>query len=126
MLGHGRCLESRICIRQNALVQHQRRSAGQDSERAPQHQQAVHEINDLVAVSADEDERRKLRLQCTAIKRSASTVKFAPPTKNVKRTARGVILAAEPGPSGSRNADIASIDRLEGGPAALRSWIGIW
>ena len=38
-----------------------------------------------------------------------------PPAKLVKRTARGVVLAAEPGPSGRRNADIAATGVAEGG-----------
>ena len=40
--------------------------------------------------------------------------------------ARGVVLAAEPGPSGWRNAYIAAIGRCEGGPAVMREWIGTW
>ena len=39
---------------------------------------------------------------------------------------RGVVLAAEPGPGGWRNADIAAIGKAEGGPAVLREWIGTW
>ena len=35
-------------------------------------------------------------------------------------------MAAEPGPSGWRNSDIAAIGRSEGGPAVLREWIGTW
>ena len=38
--------------------------------------------------------------------------------------ARRVVLAAERGPSGWRNADIAAIGRSEGGPAVLREWRG--
>ena len=34
------------------------------------------------------------------------------------------MLAAEPGPSGQRNADIAAIGRSEGEPAVLREWMG--
>ena len=34
---------------------------------------------------------------------------------------RGVVLAAEPGSSGWRNADIAAVGR-----SMLRDWIGIW
>ena len=34
------------------------------------------------------------------------------------------MLAAEPGPSGWRNGDIAAIGRSEGGPAVLRDWMG--
>ena len=40
--------------------------------------------------------------------------------------ARGVVLAAEPGLSGWRNADIAAVGRSEGGPAVLRDWMGTW
>ena len=36
------------------------------------------------------------------------------------------MLAAEPGPSGWRNADMAAIGRSEGGPAVLRDWVGTW
>ena len=44
----------------------------------------------------------------------------------MKRMARGVVLATEPGPSGWRKADIAAIGRLEGRPAVLREWMGTW
>ena len=40
----------------------------------------------------------------------------------VKRMARGVGLEAESGPSHWRNADIAAIGRLDGGPGVLRDW----
>ena len=36
------------------------------------------------------------------------------------------MLAAKPGPSGWRNADIAAVGRSEGGLAVLRDWIGTW
>ena len=49
-----------------------------------------------------------------------------PPAKLVKRMARGVVLAAGPGPSGWRNAAIAAIGRAEREPAVLREWIGTW
>ena len=53
--------------------------------------------------------------------------KFSPPPAMlVKRMARGVVLAAEPSPSGWRNADIAAIGRSEGGPAVLPEWMGTW
>ena len=64
-------------------------------------------------------------MQCAAIKQAA--VKFTPPLLElVKRMARGVVLAAEPGPSSWRNADIAAIGRTEGQPAVLREWMGTW
>ena len=47
---------------------------------------------------------------------------LAPPAKLVKRMARGVVLAAEPGPSCWRNAGTAAI----GGLAVLREWMGTW
>ena len=47
----------------------------QDLQKAPQNQQTADEINDLVAASVNEDERRKLRMQCAAIKHRAA--KFA-------------------------------------------------
>ena len=60
-----------------------------------------------------------------AIKQVA--VKFSPPpAKLVKRTARGVVLAAEPGPSRWRNADIAASRCTEGGPPVLLEWMGTW
>ena len=63
-------------------------------------------------------------MQCAAVKQAAA--KFAlPPAKLVKRMARGVALAAESGPSGWRNADIAAIGRAEGGTKpVLREWTG--
>ena len=45
---------------------------------------------------------------------------------NGQELARGVVLAAEPGPSGWRNADIAANRRSEGGPTVPRDWIGTW
>ena len=57
----------------------------------------------------------------------SSTAKFAPPpAKLVKIMARGVVLAAEPGSSGWRNADIAATGRAEEGLAVLHEWIGTW
>ena len=43
----------------------------------------------------------------------------------MNRMARSV-LAAEPGPSGWRNADIAATWRSEGGAAVLGEWMGTW
>ena len=64
-------------------------------------------------------------MQCAAIKQAA--VKFTHPLSElVKRMARGVVLAAEPGPSSWRNADIAATGRTEGEPAVLREWMGTW
>ena len=65
------------------------------------------EINDLVAVTADEDEQGTIRMQSAVIKQSAAN--FAPPPpKIVKRMVCGVILAAEPGPSDWINADTSN------------------
>ena len=64
-------------------------------------------------------------MQYAAIKQAAAKF-LPPPAKLVKRMARCVVLAAEPGASGWRNADIAAIGRSEGGPPALRDWIGTW
>ena len=36
------------------------------------------------------------------------------------------MLAADPGPSGWRNADIAAMGRSDGGLAVLRDWMGTW
>ena len=50
------------------------------------------------------------KTKCAAIKQAA--VKFTlPKAKLVKRMARGFVLAADPGPSSWRNADIAAIGR---------------
>ena len=69
------------------------------------------EINDLVAVTADEDEQGKIRMQSAVIKQSAAN--FAPPPpKIVKRMVCGVILAAEPGPSGWVHADTSSFGSI--------------
>ena len=82
-------------------------------------------MHSLVAVDADDQEKLKIKMQCAAVKQVAA--KFAPPpAKLVKIMARGVVLAAEPGSSGWRNADIAAIGRSEEGPAVLREWIGTW
>ena len=77
----------------------------------------------MVAVDTDEHEIALIEMPCAAVKQAAA--KFTPLlAKLVKRMARGVVLAAEPGPSGRRNADIAAIGRAEGRPAVLREWIG--
>ena len=92
---------------------------------APQNTQTAAEVHSLVAVETDEHEIARIKMQCAAVKQG--TAKFAPPpVKLVKRMARWVVLAAEPGPSGWRHADIAAIGRLDRGPAALREWIGTW
>ena len=39
---------------------------------------------------------------------------------------QGVVLEAEPGPSGWRNAHIAANGRSEGGPPVQRDWLGTW
>ena len=97
----------------------------QTSVRAPQNTQAAAEVHSLVAVVTDEHETARIKMQCAAVKQAAA--KFTlPPAKLVKRMARRVVLAAEPGPSGWRTADIAAIGRSEGGPAVLREWIGTW
>ena len=78
-----------------------------------------------VAVDSDEHEILPIKMQCAAVKQAAA--KFTPPpAKLVKRMARGVVLTAEPEPSGWRNADIAAIGKFEGGPAVLRERIGAW
>ena len=97
----------------------------QTSVRAPQNTQTAAEVHSLVAVDTDEHEIARINMQCAAVKLAAA--KFSlPPAKLVKRMATGVVLAAEPGPSGWRNADTAAIGRAEGGPAVLRDWIGTW
>ena len=88
----------------------------QTSVRAPQNTQTAAEVHSLVAVDTDEHEIARIKMPCAAVKQAAS--KFTPlPAKLVKRGARGVVLAAEPGPSGGRNADIAAVGSAEGGPA---------
>ena len=97
----------------------------QTNTRAPPNLQSGAEVHSLVAVDTDEQEIARIKMQCAAIKQAA--VKFSlPPAKLVKRMDRGVVLAAEPGPSSWRNADIAAIGRTEGGPAVLRGWMGRW
>ena len=94
----------------------------QTSVRAPQNTQTAAEVPSLVAVDTDEHEITRINMQCAAVKQAAA--KFTPPpAKLVKRMAR---LAAEPGLSGWRNADIAAVGRSEGGPPVLREWIGTW
>ena len=93
--------------------------------RAPPNTQTAAEVHSLVAVDTDEREIARIKMQCVAIKQAA--VKFSPPpAKQVKRMARGVVLAAQPGPNSWRNADIAAIGRTKGGPAVLREWMGTW
>ena len=93
--------------------------------RSPQNTQTAAEVHSLVAVDADEHEIGRIKMQCTAIKQAA-TKYSPPPAKLVTRMAREVVLAAEPGPSGWRNADTVATGRDEGGPAVLRDWIGNW
>ena len=45
---------------------------------------------------------------------------YAPTSEVGETRGQGVVLAAEPGPSTWRNADIAAIGRTERGPAVLR------
>ena len=83
--------------------------------RAPQNTQTASEVHSLVAVDTDEHEITRIKMQCAAVKREVG-----------ETNGQGVVLAAEPGPSGWRNADIAALGRAEGGPAVLREWIGTW
>ena len=97
----------------------------QTSVRAPQNTQTAAEVHSLVAVETDEHEIARIKMQCAAVRQAAA--KFVPsPAKLVRRMARGVVLAAEPGPSGWRNADMTAVGRAEGGPAVLREWMGTW
>ena len=89
--------------------------------RAPQNLQSAAEVHSLVAVETDEHKIARIKMQCSAITQVAAI--FSSP---VKRMARGVVLAAEPGPSSWRNAAIAAIGHSVGGPAVLRDWIGTW
>ena len=69
----------------------------QTNARAPQNRQTAAEVHSLVAVDVDDQEKLNIKMQCAAVKQAAA--KFAPPpAKLVKRMARGVVLAAEPGP----------------------------
>ena len=62
-----------------------------------------------------------------ALQNKQAAIRFKPPlAKLTKRMERRASLAAEPGPSGWRNVDIAAKGRGEGGPAVPRHWIGIW
>ena len=93
----------------------------QTSVRALQKTQTAVEVHSLVAFHTDEHEIARIKMQCAAVKQAAA--KFTPPpAKLVKRIARGVVLAAQPGPSGWRNADITAIGRAKWGPAVLREW----
>ena len=84
----------------------------QTNTRAPPNIQTAAEVHSLAAVETDEQETVRIKMQCAAIKQAA---------KLVKRMARGVVLAAEPG---WRNADIAVSSRSEGRPAVLRECVG--
>ena len=95
----------------------------QTSVRAPQNLQTAAEVHSLVAVETDEHAIARIKVQRAAIKQAAT--KFSlPPAMLVKRMAGGAVLAA--GPSGSSNADIATVGRSEGGPAVLRDWMCTW
>ena len=88
----------------------------QTNTRAPPNIQTAGDVHSLVAVDTDEQEIARIKMRCAAITQAA--VKFAPPPANlVKRIARRVVLAAEPGSSTWRNADIAATGRTEVGPA---------
>ena len=78
-----------------------------------------------MAVTADEDEQGKIRMQSAVIKQSAAN--FAPPPpKIVKRMVCGVILAAEPGPSVGCMRTHRALAALQADQQHLRRWIGIW
>ena len=89
---------------------------------ATQNQQTVDEIRALAAVTADDDEKRQIRMQYAGIKKGATKCPTTP-AKLVQRMARGVLLAAWPGPSAWINSDIASICRREGGVAGMDTGI---
>ena len=97
----------------------------QTNTRAPQNLQTAAEVHSLVAVETDEREIAQIKMQCAAIKQAAAI--FKPPTSEIGQArGQGVVLAAEPGPSGWRNADMAAIGRSDGVPAVLREWVGTW
>ena len=75
---------------------------------APQNVQAAAEINSLVAVDVDEDEPKRVKAQCVAIKRFARKCPH-PPSPNWSSAWLGVALAAESGPS-----DMAAVGRSAG------------
>ena len=76
----------------------------QTNTRAPPNIRTAAEVHSLVAVGTDEQEIARIKMRCAAITQAA--VKFSlPPAQLVKRMARSVPLAAEPGPSSWRNAD---------------------
>ena len=87
------------CLRQCGLLQ---RSSSCTNTRAPQNLQTAAEVHSLVAVETDEHEIARIKMQCAALKQTATKCS-PPPAKLVKRMARGVVLAAEPGPSGWRH-----------------------
>ena len=95
----------------------------QTSVRAPQTTQTASEVHSLVAVDTDEHEITKIKnAMCSG---QAGGFEIHAPTSEVGETnGQGVVLAAEPGPSGCRNGDTAAIGRAEGEPAVLREWIG--
>ena len=84
----------------------------QTSTRAPQNLQTAAEVHSLVAVETDEHDIARIKTQCAAVKQAAAKLSLLP-AKLVKRMARGVVLVAEPGPSGWRNADIAAFGELK-------------
>ena len=78
------------------------------STRAPQNIQTAAEVHSLVAIETDAREMVRINTQCAAIEQAAA--KFSPPPAKVKRMAMGVVLAAEPGPGGWRNAGVAATE----------------
>ena len=64
----------------------------QTNTRAPQNLQTAVEEHSLVAVETDETEITRIKMQCAALKQTATTFS-PPPAKLVKRMARGVVLA---------------------------------
>ena len=91
--------------------------------RAPQNMQTAAKVHSLVVVETDAHEIVRIKTQCVAIKLAAAKVS-SPPAKLVNRMARGIVLAAEPGPCSWRNADIVAVGRSQGGPVVLRDWVG--
>ena len=105
----------------------QARDALLEQRRPPARADTIREINTLVAVEAPPQQQELTAKVCEAIAEKATPQTHPPPTtQTVKKAARKLALAAEPGPSGWRNGDIADVCRHHGGQQTLRAWAGIW
>ena len=122
----GACI-AKASAKLDSCAVRQARDALLEQRRPPASADTIREINTLVAVEAPPQQQEFTAKVCGAIAAKATPQTHPPPTtQTVKEAARKLALAAEPGPSGWRNGDIADVCRHHGGPQTLRAWAGIW